>query len=207
MKKSIALILIALLLLPLLAACGQTGKTLPEGVQPMPPSIPGGPPVPPFLTTQQQDLYLRARYAMEAFQITIGWGSDGSGATVVVNGRTYVKANGEYTDYDTFYNDMRTLFTQDYLDNILLDNGYDPPVYIKYDGDLYYLPIPRTPNMYYTGPESFEAFVSTDTRIEFSLVAYYEDSTQNPAVYTVSRTIVMEKVDERWVFSTFALPY
>ena len=204
MKKTIALLIAMLLLLATLAACGSSAADdSPPAAPPIdPPAYPAGLPVPLFLSQEEQELYRQARHAFESFEITLGFGSDGTGQSVEVDGRTYIQANGEYTTWDEFYDAMLNLFTPAYLEVLLADGAY-----IEHEGNLYYLPIPRALDPFYTGSDTFEEVSRTESRVEFNLIASYEDSARDPAVYTQSAPLVMEKTNDGWRFSLFALPY
>ena len=180
--------------------------------------------LPNFLDEEQKELYLRAKTVYPLFvgldeliwfPLTDGrWNMEtdyksATGEEVGGEYPYYVSATGRYESYADFYAMLRTVFTDEYADELC--SG----VMIDVDGTTYY---PSTskggsgayfPNLY---PDTFNLIEKNDDTIEFEVVGHYifaiheEDFDYvDDEPYTISTPIRMVKTERGWRFDRFGI--
>lgn len=134
-----------------------------------------------------------------------------------INGLTYHKYTGKrYKGWDDFYNDMLTVFTEEYFKQLnSIDYGQlgKADTYISFNGDLYYRDGDRGADpTYQTNLDRYELIQANDQKIEFNLVAYYlsfdDVGTDGAEPESMKRCpVVLENTPSGWRIAKMTLPY
>lgn len=236
----------ALLLCLTLAACAAPTPTPTSTPTPTPTPIPAlepplsdstkAQPVPDFLDTDQQALFL---HAFEAANFLMGCETsyvdrfpfdDGSMPdldhfqTVELGGDLYVISVGRYARWADFKAMMDALFTSEYQEELLYftrAHGTPQPLFTSTeDGRLCYLDASRGSSLEYgwSGtPDSYQLVRRTEDEIVFDLIGHYAvlaeapEGAEEPLIITGETTeaypIRMERTEDGWRVAEIHLPY
>ena len=186
--------------------------------------------VPDFLTEEQQMLYRRAYRFYECFRkesagiddfpAIDGTTLDKANARCIeVEGKKYYESIGRYKNWEFFSSVIDSVFTPELVEklNMIDDMGM---AYIEVDNVLYYQDISFMSDDRLENNYEFILKTSTDSKIEFQLLAHYSnyqyalDGVVVDGIVSegdeFTRTFDMEMVrDEsgRWRFSLFEVPF
>ncbi len=176
-----------------------------------------------FLSPEHWALLEKGAESIQPFELSSGYFCDDDfqeGANPPqkeINGLIYHKYTGKrYKGWDDFYNDMLTVFTEEYFKQL---NSKDygqfgkADTYISFNGDLYYRSGDRGANpTYQSNLDRYELVQANDQKIELNLVAYYlspdDVGTDGAEPESMKRCpIILENTPSGWRIAKMTLAY
>lgn len=153
------------------------------------------------LPEELQPVFAKARTLYDFFYLRAP--AHDKANTVTINGQDFSPVTDEqFPSYEVFLNELYTVFTPDYVDTVLLEEG----LYESIEGKLYTSVVDRTPNVTFHHAE-IATLQPGDTEIGFTVAAHYQDLDLPAAAQESIKTFAFHaiKTENGWQFDHFSI--
>ena len=156
---------------------------------------------PDFLDSDKRAVYEKAMKIYEEYFATGFGGRTVLQDSITINDMMYQRMGGEYSRWDDFIADLRSVFTEEWVSKVETGRAY-----VSSNGYTYFLGADRGGNIFYIGPDLYALVSENEDQVRFQIIGQY-DYEDGKGIVQKAFPVELVKTAAGWRVSEISVTY